>query len=212
MRRPDPHTIPSAISLMTLLLLISLMLMPASLCAQRTKEISSHTGDPFLNLEEITLVTDRDIYIAGEELFYSVTQAGRLSQTPGTMSRVVYVDLLDSQKSPVIQAKTGTDGIAGAGMIRIPDTLRTGNYFIRAFTSLMKNYPQELFAYRVISVINPFRSLSLINIPPSDHMADSVVFYPGTGSLVSGLRNRMGIRCFNADGEPVITRGIVLTS
>ncbi|NLE33819.1 MAG: hypothetical protein GX622_01815, partial [Bacteroidales bacterium] len=66
MRRPDPHTIPSAISLMTLLLLISLMLMPASLCAQRTKEISSHTGDPFLNLEEITLVTDRDIYIAGE--------------------------------------------------------------------------------------------------------------------------------------------------
>ncbi len=197
---------------MTLLLLISLMLMPASLCAQRTKEISSHTGDPFLNLEEITLVTDRDIYIAGEELFYSVTQAGRLSQTPGTMSRVVYVDLLDSQKSPVIQAKTGTDGIAGAGMIRIPDTLRTGNYFIRAFTSLMKNYPQELFAYRVISVINPFRSLSLINIPPSDHMADSVVFYPGTGSLVSGLRNRMGIRCFNADGEPVITRGIVLTS
>jgi hypothetical protein len=165
-----------------------------------------------MNPEEIRLVTDRDIYVAGEEVLFSVIQVGRLTHMPGTVSRVVYVDLLDSHRTPVVQVRAGTDGFTGAGSFRIPDTLRTGNYFIRSFTSLMKNYPQALFAYRMITVINPFRSLASIKIPPSDHQADSVVFFPETGALVAGLQSRVGIRCFNDAGDPVVTRGTVLTA
>ncbi|MDZ7633270.1 MAG: hypothetical protein U5L72_02030 [Bacteroidales bacterium] len=160
--------------------------------------------------EEIYIQTDRDIYIAGEEVYFRTVQFGRLSRNLGTISKVVYVDLLDSYKTPVTQVRIGTDGITGAGFFRIPDTLRTGSYFIRSFTNLMKNYPQALFAYKKISVINPFESLGRLRIPPSDHQADSVRFYPETGSLVAGVQTRVGIRCYNSTGDPVITTGFVL--
>ena len=193
-------------------LLCIVLMMPASLCGQVVNTGSRSSGGPLMNTEEILLVTDRDVYVAGEEVLFSVSQSGRLTRTPGTLSRVVYVDLLDSHKTPVVQVRTGTDGFTGAGAFRIPDTLRTGNYFIRSFTSLMKNYPQALFAYRMITIINPFRSLSTIKIPPSDHQADSVVFYPETGAFVAGVPCRTGVRCFNAAGDPVVTRGMVLTA
>jgi len=186
--------------------------LPVSLCGQSTAVAVTSGPDEMLNIEEIRLSTDRDIYIAGEQVFFSVLQAGRLTHTPGSLSRVVYVDLIDSYKTPVVQVKTGTDGFTGAGVLRIPDTLRTGNYFIRSFTNLMKNYPQALFAYRMITVINPFRSLTGLKVPPSDHLADSVVFYPETGSVVAGLRGRMGIKCLNAAGDPVKVRGTVITT
>jgi len=196
----------------SLYLFMATVLLPASLCGQGSVPEGVVSGNVLMNPEEIRLVTDRDIYVAGEEVLFSVTQVGSLTHIPGTFSRVVYVDLLDSHKTAVVQVRAGTDGFTGAGSFRIPDTLRTGNYFIRSFTSLMKNYPQALFAYRMITVINPFRSLASIKIPPSDHQADSVVFYPETGALVAGLECRTGVRCFNDAGDPVITRGTALTA
>ena len=139
-------------------------------------------------------------------------QFGRLSRKQGTISKVVYVDLLDSYKTPVIQVRTGTDGSTGAGVFRIPDTLRTGSYFIRSFTNLMKNYPQALFAYKKISVINPFESLGRLSVPPVNAIPDSVIFYPETGHIVTGIGNRVGFQCFNKNGDPVITEGVITGS
>lgn len=183
---------------------------PASLRAQVSSEPGGDGAAGKGNFEKIYIQTDRDIYVAGESVYFRTMQFGRLSGKPGTISKVLYVDLLDSYRTPVVQVRTGTDGITGAGEFRIPDTLRTGSYFIRSFTNLMKNYPQALFSYKKISVINPFESLSRLRIPPSDHQADSVRFYPETGSLTSGVQTRMGIRCFNSNGDPVITNAIVL--
>lgn len=191
---------------------ILLLLLPSSLYGQKADLTRPDVADKVLNIEEIHLVTDRDIYIAGEQVYFAVSQTGRLTHMPGTLSKVVYVDLLDSYKTPVVQVKTGTDGFTGAGVFRIPDTLRTGNYFIRSFTNLMKNYPQALFAYRMITVINPFRSIAAMKVPPSDHQADSVSFFPETGYLVAGIKSRLGIKCLNSAGDPVVIRGAVLTA
>lgn len=212
MKLPGKHIGPDQFLRESLLLVVLLLMLPSSLCGQVPDLTLTGAADKVLNIEEIHLVTDRDIYIAGEQVYFAVSQEGRLTHTPGTLSRVVYVDLLDSYKTPVVQVKTGTDGFTGAGVFRIPDTLRTGNYFIRSFTNLMKNYPQALFAYRMITVINPFRSLAGIKVPPSDHQADSVVFFPETGSLVAGIRSRLGIKCFNESGDPVVVRGAVMTA
>jgi hypothetical protein len=121
----------------SLYLFCAILLLSASLCGQGGVAVSNAPGKVLMNPEEIRLVTDRDIYVAGEEVLFRVTQIGSLTHMPGTVSRVVYVDLLDSHRTPVVQIRTGTDGFTGAGAFRIPDTLRTGNYFIRSFTSLM---------------------------------------------------------------------------
>ena len=162
--------------------------------------------------EELYIQTDRDIYIAGEEVYLKVREFGGLTHTAGSISRVVYVDMPDNFGTPVIQLKIATDGLTGSGSFRIPDNLRTGCYFIRSFTSWMKNYPQSSFAYKKISVINPFESMSTFSVPPVNTLPDSVIFYPETGRIVTGIGNRLGFRCLNKEGDPVITEGAITGS
>jgi hypothetical protein len=162
--------------------------------------------------EELYIQTDRDIYIAGEEVYLKVREFGALTHTAGSISRVVYVDMPDNFGTPVIQLKIATDGLTGSGSFRIPDNLRTGCYFIRSFTSWMKNYPQSSFAYKKISVINPFESMSTFSVPPVNTLPDSVIFYPETGRIVAGIGNRLGFKCFNKEGDPVITEGAITGS
>jgi len=175
---------------------------------------SAQSGSPSINSvgnyrEELYIQTDRDIYIAGEEVYLKVREFGGLTHTPGSISKVVYVDMPDNSGNPVAQIKVSTDGLTGSGAFRIPDTLRTGCYFIRSFTSWMKNYSQSSFAYKKISVINPFESMSRFSVPPVSSLPDSVKFYPETGHIVKGIGNRIGFKCFNKEGNPVITEGAV---
>lgn len=210
MKGPDKH-IRSLISPGKIILSMAIVfLFPFAVAAQSSAAVNSGKNSAYGNTEEIYIQTDRDIYIAGEAVYFMTVQFSRLTRTPGTISKVIYVDLLDSYKTPVIQVRAGSDGITGAGVFRIPDTLRTGSYFIRSFTNLMKNYPQALFAYKKISVINPFESLSRMRIPPPDHQADSVCFFPETGYLVAGLQTRVGVRCYNSTGDPVIANGVIM--
>jgi hypothetical protein len=179
--------------------------------------LSAQSASPSFNgernyREELYIQTDRDIYIAGEEVYLKVREFGGLTHTAGSISRVVYVDMPDNFGTPVIQLKVATDGLTGSGAFRVPDTLRTGCYFIRSFTNWMKNYPQSSFAYKKISVINPFESMSRFSVPPVNTMPDSVIFYPETGHIVTGIGNRLGFKCFNKEGDPVITEGAITGS
>jgi len=182
-------------------------------CIEIAAQSGTHSVNEDTNYrEELYIQTDRDIYVAGEEVYLKVREFGGLTHTPGSISRVVYVDMPDSYGTPAVQLKVATDGTMGAGAFRIPDTLRTGCYFIRAFTGWMKNYPHSLFAYKKISVINPFESMSRFSLPPVHALPESVIFYPETGHIVKGIENRVGFQCFNKKGDPVITEGMIIGS
>jgi len=191
------------------ILCVMVLLLSVSLSAQKT---SPPAVSERAYCEELYIQTDRDTYIAGENVYVKVSEFGGLTHTPGSISRVVYVDMPDNFGTPVIQIKIATDGLTGSGAFRIPDTLRTGCYFVRSFTSWMKNFPQSSFAYKKISVINPFESMSRLSIPPVNTIPDSVIFYTGTGPILTGLVNRVGFRCFDKDGDPVITQGVITGS
>ncbi len=84
--------------------------------------------------------TDREVYISGEEMWFSAYLFDRQKQEPSGRSRIVYVELLNPDNRPVVQKKVGMNNGFGPGQLAIPDTLTTGNYTLRAYTSWMKNF------------------------------------------------------------------------
>jgi len=162
--------------------------------------------------EELLVQTDRDIYIAGEQLFFKIYKLNGLTRTPGNISKVVYVELLDAFNNQVEQVKIAVDGFSGSGGFRLPDTLSTGNYLIRSYTNWMKNFSTELFSYKRVSVINPFGNINKIKLAVIDEQPDSVLFFPESGSIVAGIESVVGYRCFKMNGDPVAVKGIVIDS
>jgi len=104
--------------------------------------------------EEIFLQTDRDEYIAGEEMWLNIYLIDRQSFTPSVSSSITYVELLSSENRPVMQRRVLIHNGSGPGMIEIPDTLSSGTYTLRAYTGWMKNFlPLNCFS-KEITVYN----------------------------------------------------------
>lgn len=115
--------------------------------------------------EELFVLTDRDTYIFGEEVWFKVYKLNGLNHAPCDISKVVYLELLDKNNFPVKQIKLKSNGNSGSSVFNLPENISSGNYIIRAYTNWMKNYPVDLFFYKEITVINPFEKISNLNLP-----------------------------------------------
>jgi hypothetical protein len=107
--------------------------------------------------EEIFIHSDREDYIAGEDLWFKAYLIDRQSSRPSLNSKIVYFELLNPENRPVIQKRIKIDKGFGPGQIVLPDTLSSGAYTIRAYTSWMKNflpfncYMKEIKIYNALS-------------------------------------------------------------
>ena len=113
-------------------------------------------------LERLYINTDRDIYFTGEMVWFKVYKLNSLTNAPYDLSKVVYIELLDSLDNPVNQVKILVNGTSGASAFRLSDTLSSGNYLIRAYTKWMLNYSEDRFFYKTLTIINPFKNIDLI--------------------------------------------------
>lgn len=123
--------------------------------------------------EKLKIITDRDIYITGEEVWVKIHKTDGLICKPSGISKVIYLEFLDAQNNPMNQIKIKSEGFSGAAVFRLSDTLSSGNYLIRAYTSWMQNFSSDFFSYRVITVINPFKDLSDLVNPATENTSDN---------------------------------------
>ncbi|MDX9749153.1 MAG: hypothetical protein RBT57_11690 [Paludibacter sp.] len=102
--------------------------------------------------ERIELLTDKNSYLSGEDIVVTATttNAGRQAVE---FSKVAYVELTDTNRVQA-QLMMVVENATGRGILSIPGNLPTGYYRLRAYTRFMRNEGSEVFANRVIAVVN----------------------------------------------------------
>jgi hypothetical protein len=109
-------------------------------------------------LERIQFRTDRDLYVVGESIHFKAFMLN--GNRPAQYSDILYLELMDKQHSPVVQKKFAISEKECDGTITLPSELGSGNFYLRAYTSWMKNNGPESFAYQLVTVINPFEEIA----------------------------------------------------
>ena len=129
-------------------------------CGQIPINMTDYLNQRFLSYcnsvprEEIFVHSDRDEYIAGEDLWFNVYLIDRQSFKPSLRSRIAYFELLNIENRPIVQKRILIDKGFGPGQIVLPDTLSPGTYTIRAYTSWMKNFLPNNCFMKEITVYN----------------------------------------------------------
>lgn len=131
-------------------------------------------------VERTYVCTDRHSYVAGEDVFCSVFCFDGGSGSLSDFSSVAYVELISPEGSAVRVKMALQDG-RGAGRLRLPSNLPTGNYRLIAYTALNRN--EEDMDYfrgsRVISVYNTLSASRQDSVVPDGDAATAAV--EGTG-------------------------------
>jgi hypothetical protein len=108
--------------------------------------------------EEIFIHTDKEEYISGEDMWFNIYLMDRKSSGIAASSKIVYVEILNYDNKPVIQKRFMLDSGTGPGHIVLPDSLSSGTYTIRAYTSWMKNFLPFDCYIKEINIYNAFNN------------------------------------------------------
>ncbi len=101
--------------------------------------------------EEIYVHTDRQEYVAGEDLWFKIYLFDRKSEIQTSESKIVYFEILNPENRPVIQKRIKLNNGIGPGQIVLPDSISSGKYTLRAYTNWMKNFmPYNCFSKTLI--------------------------------------------------------------
>jgi hypothetical protein len=156
--------------------------------------------------EKAYLHLDRPFYATGETVWFKAYVVEADSHRPDTLSKVLYVELLSPQQRLVAQRTSRLKGGLAYGDIVLPDTLPTGTYQLRAYTSWMRNADAAFFFSRPLAIVSATR-------PKAAAVSSSrvdVSFFPEGGTLVDGLESEVGFKAVDARGHGVAVQGTVV--
>lgn len=117
--------------------------------------------------EEIYVHTDRQEYVAGEDLWFKIYLIDRVSTKLSAESRIAYFEILNAENRPVVQKRIKLNQGFGPGQIVLPDTISSGSYTLRAYTNWMKNFmPYNCFS-KTLKIYNALNGKSFKGISKS---------------------------------------------
>jgi hypothetical protein len=163
-----------------------------------------------LNIQEkVYLHLDRPAYTAGETIWFSAYATIAATNTPDTLSRVLYVELLDSENEILTTKRIRMADGLGSGNIFLPDNLPTGLYRIRAYTHWMRNFSEDFFFRRDVQLWAQGDTPKTEGAATTDAGLD-IQFMPEGGHLVRELDSKVAFKATNSRGESVSVSGFIL--
>jgi len=169
-------------------------------------------------VEKVHIHFDKPYYSLGDTVWmkaYVVNETNGLS----VLSKFLYADLVNNKDSVKTSLRLPlTNGLGWGGITLSDSLLKAGNYHIRAYTNLMRNFGEEYFFDKAVKIgnalppiagkgiLSPIKAKTIpkneVQATPdkNDPAAISVQFFPEGGDLVNGLISKVGFKAVGAEG------------
>ncbi|HEY6063274.1 MAG TPA: hypothetical protein VIV35_06670, partial [Chitinophagaceae bacterium] len=170
--------------------------------AQKPEEILQQWSEKS-PIEKIYLHFDRENYIAEETAWFKAYLYSDFF--PDTISTTLYVELLND--SSVIVSRKILPVFLGNtnGQFELPDSLKTGYYFIRAYSPTIFNRDSGFISRQNIFVFGRKKSNGAVAVQKPK--AVRLEFFPEGGNFITGLTNTVAFKATNENGLPVPVTG-----
>lgn len=160
--------------------------------------------------EKIYVHTDKNFYLAGELLWFKIYNVDGARYQPVDLSKIAYVEILDRENKPVMQAKILLTKGKGNGSFYLPVSVNSGNYKLRAYTNWMKNFNTAKYFEKPVTIVNTLKTLSPAAADTTTKQYQ-VAFFPEGGNLVKEATSTVAFRVTDLFGKGVDCKGIVLS-
>lgn len=147
--------------------------------------------------EKVYLQLDKDIYLAGEQIWLKLYIVDAYLHQPSFISSVAYVELINAQDSLIVRHTLDVTDGGAPGDILIPKGIGPGTYHLRAYTQWMRNFGTSF--QTSIQILNKGKE----TLPPARwrvRQTPDVKLLPEGGHLIAGIQSRIGVKVVGSDG------------
>lgn len=198
-------------ALKQLTLQLSVLFAAATFCPVRgqtslpLESIKVQAGDRMA--EKVYVHLDRPTCFVGETIWFKMWVTDENLQS-SPLSSIGYLEVVNHEGEPAIQVKIALKNGRGDGSVRIPSDIATGTYLVRAYTSWMKNFPEDHFFESSLTLINPFSPMPVS--AREEPGKPDLQFFPEGGHALAGIENKIAFRGQTLDGKGFDFRGKIL--
>ena len=175
--------------------------------------------------EKIFVQTDRPVYVAGEQIWFSAFILDASTQRLNLSERVLYVELVNREGMTCQKQIHKIERGRTWGSMEINPTLPEGNYHFVAYTNWLRNLGSEFYFRKGISINNPNEqdessepaatTFSPVQQPDPDEPEPSLQseltmsFFPEGGDLIEGVVCKVAFEITNPYNQGMDVTGIV---
>ena len=105
--------------------------------------------------ETIWLNSDRHLYLSGETLTFQAILLEKDSYKASKLSHAMRIELIDTDGNKLIKTNLEVADSQIRSSFFLPPDMKTGWYYIRAYTNWMRNFPAKEFGLLRIKIVNP---------------------------------------------------------
>jgi len=129
-----------------------------------TDSIAAVMNNNLVAVENVYVETDRTDYLAGDTIWFSAFVLDNLHMDSTSLSRILYVDLINSDNSPEKHLKLLISNGRTYGDFILNKNAKNGIYRLRAYTQYMRNFQGEYLFEKEIPVHqSDFTNMILVN-------------------------------------------------
>ena len=158
--------------------------------------------------EKIFVHTDKSFYVAGEILWFKLYIVDASAHLPLQLSKVAYVEILDSTNKNVVQAKIFLNDGEGNGSFYLPLNLSSGNFKLRAYTNWMKNFSADYFFEKNITIVNVQKKIDVPVLKTAPGI--DIRFFPEGGNMVNNISCKMAFKGNDEYGKAINFKGFLI--
>jgi hypothetical protein len=164
-------------------------------------------------IEKVYLHTDRTYYYAGDDIWFKAYLIDALDRLLTIHSSNLHVELISPSSEIISSRVVRLDSGLGNGDFKLPATIMSGRYRIRAYTNYMRNFSEQLFFNKEIFIVDSSEE--------KDEEADQVKYvenkielsyFPEGGSLVDNVSSNVAFKAVNSLGKSCEITGKIYSS
>ncbi|MDN3665035.1 TonB-dependent receptor [Algibacter miyuki] len=197
--------------------IILLIVTASAVNAQEKKEVP--------DIESIYLHTDQTHYTLGESLWYKAYSVYPYNNQLYSKSKILYVELIDSDSKIIARNKTKLEDGLGNGDFKLTDSTgvkKPGTYQLRAYTNWNRNFDESFIFNKEIEILSVYSSQednktsakSKKNKTKSEEIKHplNIQFFPEGGSLLEDVNSVISLKAVDNNGFPMKVEGAIYTA
>jgi TonB-dependent Receptor Plug Domain len=195
--------------LIKLSVLLSFVLLNTLCLGKSQKSIA----DSVSLIEKVYLHTDRSTYYNGEDLWFKAYLIDAMDHSLTNHSSNLHVELISPALKIISNRIVRIDSGLGDGDFKLPLDIHSGKYKLRAYTNYMRNFSDQLFFTKEITIVNAKDGQAEVS-DKVNYVKNkiSLDFFPEGGSLINNVSSNVAFKAVNSLGIGCDVSGNIFSS